>query len=160
MVNPRHQTPQGQSFAKPAIPFVEYSIRECKHDRKESDGNMFNPIFKETVQGRKHPGSCPFAETELLSYRKPKRVVQNENNCHQNPDDCHNYYDENNDEVVLYQGNSERSTQPHSTIEQGTVIIITDTTSYYSMAANWWVYLGCLAHIEIYSSSLIISLAE
>ena len=54
---------------------LEYHSRECKHDTKESEGNMFNPIFKENVQGRKHPGSCAFAEPELLSYRKPKPVV-------------------------------------------------------------------------------------
>ena len=42
-----------------------------------SEGNMFNPIFKENVQGRKHPGSCAFTVPELLSYRKLKRVVQN-----------------------------------------------------------------------------------
>ena len=45
---------------------VEYPSRECKHDTKESKGNMFNPIFKENVQGQKHPGSCVFAEPELL----------------------------------------------------------------------------------------------
>ena len=45
---------------------VEYPSRECKHDIKESEGNMFNPIFKENVQGRKYPGSCAFAELELL----------------------------------------------------------------------------------------------
>ena len=28
--------------------------------------------------GRKHPGNCAFAEPELLRYRKPKRVIQNE----------------------------------------------------------------------------------
>ena len=33
---------------------------------KESEGNMFNPIFKKNVQGRKHPGSCAYAEPELL----------------------------------------------------------------------------------------------
>ena len=45
---------------------VEYPSREYKHDIKESEGNMFNPIFKKNVQGRKHPGSCAFAEPELL----------------------------------------------------------------------------------------------
>ena len=59
---------------------VEYPSRECKHYIKESEVNMFKPIFKANVQGRKHPGSCAFAEPELLSYRKPKRVVQNEKN--------------------------------------------------------------------------------
>ena len=33
----------------------------CRIYIKESKGNMFNPIFKE-----KHPGSCVFAEPELL----------------------------------------------------------------------------------------------
>ena len=27
----------------------KYPCRECKHDIKESKGNMFNPIFKENV---------------------------------------------------------------------------------------------------------------
>ena len=58
VVNPRHRTPQRQSVAKP----IEYPSRKCKHDIKESKGNMFNPLFKENVQGQKHPGSCAFAE--------------------------------------------------------------------------------------------------
>ena len=70
---------------------------------------MFNPIFKENVQGRKHPESCAFAEADLLSYRKPKRVVQNEKNGHKNPNNSHNYRDENHDEIELYQGNNKRS---------------------------------------------------
>ena len=45
---------------------VVYPSRECKHDIKESKGNMFNPIFKENVQGQTHSGSCAFAEPELL----------------------------------------------------------------------------------------------
>ena len=44
---------------------LSLSSRECKHDIKESKGNMSNPISKENVQGRKHPGSA-FAEPELL----------------------------------------------------------------------------------------------
>ena len=40
---------------------VDYPSRECKHDINKSKGNMFNPIFKENVQGQKHPGSCAFA---------------------------------------------------------------------------------------------------
>ena len=54
---------------------IEYPM-ESKHDIKESEDNMFNPIFKENAQGQKHPGSCAFVEPELLSYRKPKRVQQ------------------------------------------------------------------------------------
>ena len=45
---------------------VEYLSSECKHDIKESKGNMFSPIFKENVQGQTHPGSCAFAEPDLL----------------------------------------------------------------------------------------------
>ena len=69
---------------------------------------MFNPIFKENVQGRKHPESCTFAEPELLKYRKPK--VQKVMIGHKNPNDCHNYHDENHDEIEFCQGNSNRST--------------------------------------------------
>ena len=32
-----------------------------KHDIKESEGNIFNPVFKENVQRRDHPGSCALA---------------------------------------------------------------------------------------------------
>ena len=60
VVSPRHQTPQGQSVAKPGTPC------RIKHDIEESKGNMCNPLFKENVQGQKHPGSCAFAEPELL----------------------------------------------------------------------------------------------
>ena len=56
------------------------SSKGCKHDINESEGNMFNQIFKENVQGQE---SCAFAE--LLSYRKHNRVVQNEKNGHKNP---------------------------------------------------------------------------
>ena len=55
---------------------VEYLSREYQHDIKESECNMLNPIFKENVQGQKHPESCAFAELELLSYRQAKDVVQ------------------------------------------------------------------------------------
>ena len=44
---------------------------------------MFNIIFNENIQKRKHQESCAFAEPELFSYRKPKREVQNERNGHQ-----------------------------------------------------------------------------
>ena len=70
-----HKDNKLQSLKLPC--YVEYPSRKCKHDIKESEGNMFNPIFKENVQGRKHPGSCAFAESEPLSYRKLKHIVQN-----------------------------------------------------------------------------------
>ena len=37
---------------------------------------MFIPILKKSVQGRKHPGICAFAEQALLSYTKFKNVVK------------------------------------------------------------------------------------
>ena len=52
---------------------------------------MFNPTFKGNIQGRKHPGKFAFAKPELICFRKPKRVVQNKNNGHKNPNDSHNY---------------------------------------------------------------------
>ena len=58
----RYKVKQLQSLEIP----VEYPSRECKHDIKESKGNMLDPIFKENVQERKHQGSCAFAEPELL----------------------------------------------------------------------------------------------
>ena len=90
---------------------VEYSYKEWKHDIKESEGNMFNPIFMKNVQGRRHPGSCASAESELFSQRKPRSVVQKIKNDHKNPNynNSHNYLDENHDEIKLYQGNSHMS---------------------------------------------------
>ena len=52
---------------------------------------------------------CAFAEPELLSYRKPKLVVQNEKNGHKNTNNSHNYHEnlnENRNEIEIYQGNS------------------------------------------------------
>ena len=54
---------------------VEYISRESKHNIKESEGNMFNPIFKGNVQGRKHRSRRAFAEPELKS-QKSECVVQ------------------------------------------------------------------------------------
>ena len=71
---------------------------------------MFNPIFKENVQRWKYPGSCEFAEPELLNYRKVKLVVQNEKNDHKSPNNSHNFYDESHDEIELYKAISRRST--------------------------------------------------
>ena len=70
------------------LPHIIFTSRECKHDIKESEGNMFNPIFKENVHGRKHPGTCAFAEPELLSYRKPTPIVPDVKDGHKN----HNYH--------------------------------------------------------------------
>ena len=47
-----------------------YPRKECKHDIKKSEGNMFNAIFKENVQGQKNPGGCAFAGPEQLKLQK------------------------------------------------------------------------------------------
>ena len=78
---------------------VKYLSRQCKHGIKEADGNMFIPIFKENVQGRKYPGSYAFAEPELPSDRKPKNVVEKIKNGHKNANSSHNCHDENRDEI-------------------------------------------------------------
>ena len=68
---------------------VENPSRKFKHDSKESEENMFNPIFHENVQGRKHTGRCTFAESALLS----SSTLQWRHNGHDNvsnhqPRDC------------------------------------------------------------------------
>ena len=41
---------------------------------------VLNLIFRENVQGQKHPGRCVVVEPELPNYRKSKCVVQNKKN--------------------------------------------------------------------------------
>ena len=101
MVNPRHQTLQGkdnqlQAWNSP----VEYPSMECKHDIKESKGNMFNPIFKQNVQMQKHPGSI--CRTRTAYVKKALSVDQKVINGHENFNDSHNYHDENHDEIEFY----------------------------------------------------------
>ena len=84
---------------------VENHSGDCKHDIKGFEDNIFNPIFKDNVQGWKHPGSWAFTEPELLRHRKPKPVVQTEKIGHNNSNESHNYDDENHNEINLYQGN-------------------------------------------------------
>ena len=48
-------------------PPVEYPKRETKHDIKESESNMFHPIFTEMAQMQKYSGRCVVAETKLPS---------------------------------------------------------------------------------------------
>ena len=71
---------------------------------------MFNPIFNDNVQARKHPASCASAESELLNYIKTKSVIQKDRNDHKNSNKRHNSHDENHDEIELYQGNINMST--------------------------------------------------
>ena len=45
-----------------------------------------------------------------LQNQNYKSVVQNVINGHKNPNNSHNYHDENHDEIEFYQKNSDRST--------------------------------------------------
>ena len=67
---------------------------------------MFDPIFKENDQEQKHSGRYAVAEPELPSHRKPKYVVQNEQNEHKNPSNSRNHHDE----ITFSQGFSKRKT--------------------------------------------------
>ena len=94
-----HSTKQHKNNPLQSLEFpVEYPSRESEHRMRDSEGNMFNPIFKGNVQGLKHPGGGTFIEPELLSYRRPQYVVQNKKNGHNNPKNSHNY----NAEIELY----------------------------------------------------------
>ena len=50
--NPRHQTPQGKSVAKPETPLQNIQVGVAWCDIKGSDGTMLNPIFWKKVQGQ------------------------------------------------------------------------------------------------------------
>ena len=56
---------------------VEYLSRESIHDTKESEGSMFNPIFKDNFQGQKLPGRCVVAKPKQPCFRKLKCVGKN-----------------------------------------------------------------------------------
>ena len=64
VVNPRHQTPQGQSNSP-----AEYPSWVARCDIKGSDGTMLNPIFWKKVQGQKHPGRWRIVEHQIPSIK-------------------------------------------------------------------------------------------
>ena len=65
VVNPRHQTPQGQSVAKPA----EYPSWVARCDIKGFVSAVLNPIFSKKVQGQKHPGRWGIVEHQIPSIK-------------------------------------------------------------------------------------------
>ena len=79
-------------------PPVEYPSRESKHNIKESEINMSNPIFKANVHEQNHPGTCVVAVPELASHWKSNRGVQSEWNDHQNRNNDRTHHDE----IALY----------------------------------------------------------
>ena len=69
---------------------------------------MFNPIFKENVQGRNIQGVVHLQNENYLC--KASLKYQKVINGHKNPSDSHNYPDENHDKIEFYLGNSDSST--------------------------------------------------
>ena len=80
VVNQRHQTPQGQSVAKPPPP-VEY----LRCDIKGSDDSMLNQIFLKKVQGQKHPRRWEIAEYKIPSV---KMLLDTNTNGHKHLSIC------------------------------------------------------------------------
>ena len=64
VVNPRHQTPQGQSVTKPETPSW---IARC--DINGSVSTVLNPIFSKKVRGQKHLGKCGIVEHQIPSIK-------------------------------------------------------------------------------------------
>ena len=81
---------QEQSVAKFATPLSSILV---DNDTKESEGKMFNPIFKRKGQGWKLPGRCAFAESELLSAESVNMWFNIKKNGNENPNNSHNYHD-------------------------------------------------------------------
>ena len=64
VVNPRHQTPQGQGKAWNS---AEYPSWVARCDIKGSVSTVLNPIFSKNVQGQKHPGRWGIVEHQIPS---------------------------------------------------------------------------------------------
>ena len=71
VVNPRHQTLQGQSVAKPETPLqnIEYRNWLARCDIKGSDGTMLNQMFWKKVQGQKYSGRWGIVEHQIPSIK-------------------------------------------------------------------------------------------
>ena len=68
VVNPRHQTSQGQSVAKPNSP-AEYPSWVARCDIKGSDCTRLNPIFWKKVKGQKHSVRWGIVEHQISSIK-------------------------------------------------------------------------------------------
>ena len=69
VVNPRHQTSQGQTSCKAWNSLAEYPSWVARCDLKGFDGTMLNPIFWKKVQGQKHPGRWGLVEHQIPSIK-------------------------------------------------------------------------------------------
>ena len=96
----------------------------------------------ENIQGVVHLQNQNYLGKESLKCSSKKI------NGHKNPNDGHNYLDENHDEIESYHGNSGRSTYWHSTPEQRTP----KKQSYrlwWGAADHWTMSHGTYIHIMI-----------
>ena len=80
---------------------------------------MFDPIFKKNVQGGNIQWVVHLQNQNYLCKERLKCRSKG-NYGHKNPNDSHNYHDENHDEIEFNLENSDRSTQWHSTLDQRT----------------------------------------
>ena len=69
VVNPRHQTPQGQFSCKAWNSPAEYPSWVTRCDIKGSVSTVLNPIFSKKVQGQKHPGRWGIVEHQIPSIK-------------------------------------------------------------------------------------------
>ena len=69
VVNPRHQTPQGQSVARPKKSPAEYPGWVARCDIKGSVSTVLNPIFSKKVQGQNCPGRWEIVEQQIPSIK-------------------------------------------------------------------------------------------
>ena len=78
-VNPRHQTPQGQSVAKPETPLQNIQSWLAGCDIKGSDDTILNPVFWKTIQGQRHLGRWEILECQIPII---KMLFKTNTECH------------------------------------------------------------------------------
>ena len=82
VVNPRHQTPQGQSVARPETPLQNSRSWVARFDIVGSDGTMMNQIFWKKVQGQNHLGRWEIAECQIPGI---KMLLETNTKGHRHP---------------------------------------------------------------------------
>ena len=69
VVNPHHQTPQGQPVVRPENSPIEYPSWVARCDLKGSYDIILNPIFLKKVHWQKYPGRREIAEYKIPSVK-------------------------------------------------------------------------------------------
>ena len=88
----------------------EYPSRGSKHDTKESECNMFNPIYSRIISVVKNIQEVVHLQNQNFLVTKSLKCSSKVMDGHKNPNHSHNYHDENHEETEFYQGNSNMST--------------------------------------------------